>query len=144
MAKPDPALLDPARYPFTCRIEPRFGDLDVNLHINNVAMASMLEESHVRLHRASGYRQALPAGVTTMVASVTIEYLGEGAYPDPVDFHLAVSHVGRTSHEVVKLVMQNGRVIAFSRTVMVTVGPDGPVAIPPSFTKQVDRWMLRA
>jgi acyl-CoA thioester hydrolase len=144
MAKPDPALLDPARYPFTCRIEPRFGDLDVNLHINNVAMASMLEESHVRFHRANGYRRGLAAGITTMVASVTIEYLGEGSYPDPVDFHLAMSHVGRTSHEVLKLVTQNGRPIAFSSTVMVTVGPNGPVAIPASFTQQSDQWMLRA
>ena len=36
MAKPDPALLNPARYPFTTTIEPRFGDLDVNLHVNKV------------------------------------------------------------------------------------------------------------
>ena len=53
MAKPDPALLDPARYPFRCSIETRYRDLDSNLHINNGVMASLLEEGRVRFHRAS-------------------------------------------------------------------------------------------
>jgi acyl-CoA thioester hydrolase len=142
MAKPDPALLDPARYPFTCRIEPRFGDLDVNLHINNVATASMLEEAHVRFHSACGYRGAEP-GHTAMVASVTIEYLGQGSYPEPVDVHVALERTGRSSHELVKLASQDGHPIAFSRAVIVAVGPGGPIANPPEFIEQATRWMLR-
>jgi acyl-CoA thioester hydrolase len=143
MAKPDPALLDPARYPFRCRIEPRFGDLDVNLHINNVALASMMEEAHVQFHRASGYAEGL-GGLTSMVASVTIEYLAQGSYPEPIDFHLGAEHLGRSSHTLAKLATQGERVIAFSRAVLVTVGPDGPAPLPRAFTDQADHWRLRA
>jgi acyl-CoA thioester hydrolase len=143
MPKPDPALLDTARYPFTCRIEPRFGDLDVNLHINNVALASMLEEAHVRFHRAAGYHHGKNP-ITLMVASAQIEYLGQGSYPDPVDIHIAVEQMGRTSHTLLKLASQDGRLVAFSRTVMVAVGPDGPVQMPAPFVEQGSRWCLGA
>lgn len=143
MAKPDPALLNPARYPFACSIEPRFGDLDVNLHINNVAMAGMLEDGRVRFHRRSGYRELL-VGCTSMVASVAIEYLGEANYPDSVAIACAMEHVGRTSHRLVQLVTQNGQPLVFARTVLVTVGPEGPAALPESFAASVAPWMLRA
>jgi acyl-CoA thioester hydrolase len=143
MAKPDPAFLNPARYPFTCRIEPRFGDLDVNMHINNVAMASMMEEAHVRFHRASNYTAQL-AGLSSMVASVTIEYLGQGSYSEPVEIHVAAEQIGRTSQTLVKLATQASRTIAFSRAVIVTVGPDGPAPMPAALVKSSDRWALRA
>lgn len=143
MPKPDPALLEPARYPFTCRIEPRFGDLDVNLHINNVALASMMEEAHVRFHRASNYGARL-AGLSSMVASVSIEYLAEGSYPEAVEFHVAIEHIGRSSHVLVKLATQAGRIVAFSRTAIVTVGADGPTPMPAAFVEESDRWRLRA
>ena len=142
MAKPDPALLAPERYPFCYRIEPRFGDLDVNMHINNVAMASMLEESHVRFHRASGYTNGL-AGLSSMVASITIDYLAQGAYPEPITFHVATMSVGRTSHVLARLATQGERIIVFSSAVIVTVGPEGPVPIPETFLAQKDQWMLR-
>ncbi|KHK89620.1 acyl-CoA thioesterase [Novosphingobium malaysiense] len=142
MAKPDPALLDPARYPFTCRSEPRFGDLDVNMHINNVSMAGLLEDSRVRFYHACGYRDLL-VGKTSMVASVAIEYLGEASYPDSVEIACAMERVGRTSHQVVQVVTQDGRPVVFARTVLVTVGAEGPAALPESFAAAVKPWMLR-
>ena len=143
MPKPDPALLDPARYPFSCTIEPRFGDLDVNLHINNVAMAGMLEDGRVRFHRRTGYRDAL-ANMSLMVASLQIDYLGEGNYPDPITLHCAIKDVGRTSHSLASLLTQNGRLIVFARTTIVTVGPEGPTPLPDHFKQTLTRWMLGA
>lgn len=143
MAKPDPALLDPARYPFTCTIDPRFGDLDVNMHINNVAMAGILEDARVRFHHRSGYRELL-VDQTSMVASLAIEYIGEASYPDRIEIACAMERVGRTSHVVGQLVTQNGKPLVFARTVLVTVGPDGPSPLPGHFAASVEPWMLRA
>lgn len=143
MPKPDPALLDPARYPFSCRIEPRFGDLDVNMHINNVAMVGFFEDGRVRFHRQSGYREGL-VGLSSMIASVAIEYLGEGHYPDALTVHCAVEHLGRTSHRLVQLVTQDDRTVAFARSTMVTVGKDGPAPLPAVFADQAREWSLRS
>ncbi|MCT2401286.1 acyl-CoA thioesterase [Novosphingobium mangrovi (ex Huang et al. 2023)] len=142
MAKPDPALLDPARYPFTCTTEPRFGDLDVNMHINNVAMACLLEDARVRFHRACGYRDLL-VGKASMVASVAIEYIGEASYPECVQIACAMEHIGRTSHRLVQVVTQGGKPLVFARTVLVTVDPEGPSPLPDTFAASTTAWMLR-
>lgn len=142
MPRPDPALLDPARYPFSCAITPRFGDLDVNLHVNNVAMAGFLEDGRVRFHHASGYRTSLK-DLSTMIASNAIEYLDEVHYPDAVEVHGAIEAVGRSSHTVVQLVTQHGRIAVFARSVLVGVGPQGPIPLPPAFVASAPDWMLR-
>lgn len=143
MAKPDPALLDTARYPFTCTIEPRFGDLDVNMHVNNVAMAGVLEDARVRFSRTTNYRSMMP-GTTTMVASIAIEYVGEAGYPEPLSIACALEHIGRTSQRIVQVVTQGGKPLVFARTVIVTVGPDGPAPLPDAFAESARPWMLSA
>ncbi len=143
MAKPDPALLDPARYPFSCRMEPRFGDLDVNMHINNVAMAGMLEDARLRLFRAAGGLQHL-AGLSTMVASIAIEYLGETHYPEAVTVHGAVERIGRTSQQILQMVTQDGNPVVFARTVIVMVGPNGPAPLTDAYLENARQWMLAA
>lgn len=142
MAKPDPALLDPARYPFHCAIEPRFGDLDINMHLNNVALAGILEEGRVRFHHASRYHQVV-AGITSMAASFAVEYLGQAHYPAPLDVHVAAIRVGRTSHALGQLVMQEGRPVAYAQAVLVCVRDDRPAEIPAAFIQSIEPWMLR-
>ncbi|MPS67467.1 acyl-CoA thioesterase [Novosphingobium aerophilum] len=143
MAKPDPALLDPARYPFSCRIEPRFGDLDLNMHINNVAMAGMLEDARVRFFREAGGHKHL-AGLSTMVASISIDYLGETHYPDAVTVHGAIEKLGRTSQQVVQVVMQGDSPVVFARTVIVMVGLEGPAPLTDGYLENAGPWMFRA
>ncbi len=146
MAKPDPALLDPARYPFACEVATRFGDLDTNLHINNVALASICEDVRVRFHKASGYHLALGkggAGATAMVASLAIEYLGQGYHPDPLTVHVAAERIGNTSYSLIQLIRQEDRTVAFARSTMVMVKDDKPAPLPDLFRTSVLPWMLR-
>lgn len=143
MPKPDPTLLDTTRYPYSCTIEPRFGDLDVNMHINNVAMAGILEDGRVRFNRATEYRDSL-AELIVMVASIQIEYLGQGHYPDPITVHSALECTGRTSMGLVQLMTQGERIIAFARSVLVTVDRAGrPAPLPQHFTEGMVQWSLR-
>lgn len=143
MPRPDPALLDPARYPFSCDIEPRFSDLDLNHHINNVAIAGMLEDARVRFYRAASEPDEF-RGLATMVASISIEYLGETHYPDTLTLHGAVEHLGRSSQQLVQVVTQNGQPVVFARTVIVMVGPEGPAVLPESYRARAAQWALRA
>jgi len=142
MAKPDPTLLDPSRYPFRCEIFPRFGDLDVNNHLNNVALAGILEEGRVRFHRASRYGDSLD-GITSMAASFSVEYLGQAHYPEPLTIHVAAIRLGRTSHMLGQVAMQADRIIAYAETVLVCVRGSQPVENSPIFIEAVQPWMLR-
>jgi acyl-CoA thioester hydrolase len=142
MARPDPALLDTARYPFSRPIEPRFGDLDVNGHINNVAIAGLFEDTRIRFARANGFHASVH-GLATMIASLAIEYLGEGYYPDTLVVHNAVERLGRTSHSVIQLIVQGATTVAFARTVIVAVGDAGPATLSDDFVRDAGQWMLR-
>lgn len=143
MPKPDPALLDHARYPFTCQIAPRFGDLDINMHVNNVALMGLAQEGRVRFHHASGYAGDR-GGATSMIASFAIEFLGEAFYPDHLDFCAAISRLGRTSHVVDQLATQGGRVVAWTQSVIVNVTAEGPAELTEGFRESAKAWMLRA
>ena len=142
MARPDPALLDPARYPFRCEIETRFSDLDTNLHLNNVALAGLLEEGRVRFHRAGGYHAAIH-GMTSMVASLAIEFLGQSHFPDPLEMYVAAARLGRTSYQLNQLVSQQGRIVAYAQAVLVCMRNNAPGELPAAFLGSVEPWMLR-
>jgi acyl-CoA thioester hydrolase len=143
MARPDPALLDPARYPFRCRIAPRFIDLDLNMHVNNVAMCGLLQEARVHFHAASKYHDAV-AGMTSMAASFAVEYLGEAHYPQEIDFCVAASAVGRTSHTLAQLALQDGRPVAWAQAVIVTIDDGRPTPHSAQFLDQITHWMLQS
>ncbi|KQM21815.1 acyl-CoA thioesterase [Novosphingobium sp. Leaf2] len=142
MPKPDSALLDLARYPFSATIESRFGDMDINRHINNVALAAYLEDARVRFYEQTGFG-GWSDGLATMIVSLAVEYLSEGQYPDPFTVFCAIEDLGRSSHRLVQLIVQDGRIIAFARSVLVAVGDNGPATLPEHFLENAKPWMLQ-
>ncbi|PLK27228.1 thioesterase family protein [Novosphingobium sp. TH158] len=144
MPRPDPHLLDPARYPFDTEVDVRFSDMDVNRHINNVSLSNFVEEGRVRFHRASGYISAI-SGIGSMVASVGIEYVGQAFYPGTLHLHAGASHLGRTSYTLDLLITQDNRPVVFARSVMVCTKEGKPHPIPDSFREAATgAWSVRA
>ena len=142
MPKPDPALLESARYPFHCSIETRFSDLDLNQHLNNVSLVGLLEEGRVRYHRAAG-NGGPNMQLSPMVASLAVEFLGQSYFPDPLEMRVAVGPLGRTSYTLYQLVTQQSRVIAFAQAVMVSMASDRPTELPAVFRESLAAWMLK-
>ncbi len=143
MARPDPALLDPARYPFRTETTTRFADVDPNRHLNNVALAAMMEDGRVRFNFAIGFREAI-APRRAMVASMGIEYLAQGYFPDPVEVQAGIESVGRTSFVIIQLLTQGGRNVAFARSVIVCIEGDAPSPIPDTFRQELtEKWGLK-
>lgn len=138
MAKPDPALLDWTRYPCTHQVTTRYGDLDPNGHINHIAMAAAFEDSRARMYGALGR----PATQALLIVSVTIEYLAEAFYPNPLDLFSGVSGIGRTSWTVAQLARQEGRVVACCTSVMLTLAEGRPV-LPPDWREALLSCGLR-
>ena len=143
MPRPNPALLNPARYPFRLETTTRFADVDPNQHLNNVALAAMMEDGRVRFNFAIGFREAI-APRRAMVASVAMEYLSQGHFPDPVAVHCAIERVGNSSWTVIQLLAQNGRPVAFARSALVAIADDRPTPIAEEYRKVLAEWTLRA
>ncbi len=143
MARPEAELLDPARYPFAHTITTRFADVDPNQHLNNVALAAMMEDARVRFNLSMG--SAIKIGERrAMVASVSMEYLSQGHFPDPVTVHCAVERIGNSSWTVVQLLAQNGRPVAFARSALVAIADDRPTPIAEDYRPVLAQWSLKA
>lgn len=142
MAKPDPAQLDPARYPHKLEIPPRFSDLDPFRHVNNVAMAGLFEDARARFNRASGFTPNPPAE-GMLVASISIDYLGEATYPEMLQLCTGIAHIGRTSLVMQQLALQGGIPVALSRAVMVRINDGVPAPHTPERMARLQEWALR-
>lgn len=127
MAKPESWRLDAASYPIHHTVNTRFQDLDPNGHLNNVAFAALFEHGRVRLNLDVRNPKARPEDERTMVVVVTINYLGEGHYPDDVTVCTGTGAIGNSSWEIVQAMFQNGRCIATCDNVIAARKGDGPL-----------------
>jgi acyl-CoA thioester hydrolase len=120
----------------------RFADMDVNGHLNNVAIARFFEEGRVRFNWAS--REALGGTrLHFMVAHVAIDYVAEGHYPAPVTICYGALGAGNSSFRIGMALFQQGRCIAVSDAVLVHLGGDGkPAPLPAALRERLEAHRL--
>jgi acyl-CoA thioester hydrolase len=141
--KDDPRRRVSEAYPWTLELATRYGDMDANGHLNNVAIAQLFEETRVQFNWQSAQ---LFAGSRPrfLAAHVGIDYLAEGHYPGPVTMALAVNHIGNSSFRMAKAAFQRGTCIALCDSVLVFRSPDGgPAAIPPALRERLETHRLK-
>ena len=142
MARPTAALLDPSRYSFDCEITTRLADTDVNSHLNNVALAALIEESRVRFNVHAGLQEPLGTH-SAMVVSNSIDYLAQAFYPAPVRCLAAIAEIGRSSWTTVQLLIQGERVVVFARCVLVCVSAGRSSPLPEAVRSGLERLMIK-
>ncbi len=141
--KPATELQQLAHYPFTIDLLPRFGDMDVLRHLNNVALSALYEDARFRfqLERLQIGEERSARG---FLASVNVSYLREAHYPDPLRFGAGVGRIGRTSYEIVMGGFQNHRCVGTCSATVVMVDKDArPVAMTPALRARLDSQQLR-
>jgi acyl-CoA thioester hydrolase len=100
--EPAPAVTDPARlvresYPFRVDMRTRFGDLDTNRHVNNVALAGWYLDALAELHLdVLGYPTGGPLD-SLAPSSLRIDYLTEVLYPAINQLRVGVVELNATS-----------------------------------------------
>lgn len=142
MSKPADYLLEPDRYPMHSEIDLRYSDLDVNRHLNNVALIDILQEARGRYHRQSGMVKA-SATFTLMVANLNVQFLGEGFYGTPIICYTGLRALGRTSQTVAQLAHQGGKPVAYAETVMVTIIDGKSSPHPADYREKMAPWLIQ-
>ncbi len=126
----DPTRLALARYPWTTLLDTRYGDMDPNRHLNNVAISQLFEETRVRFNwvMIDGAQQG--PRPSYLVAHVGIDFLGEGEYPGTLAMGYGVINIGRTSFRALMGMFQHDKCIALCESVLVHRGDTGPAPVP--------------
>ncbi|MBB5280165.1 acyl-CoA thioesterase [Pacificimonas flava] len=142
--KNDPARQRRETYAYAVELAVRYGDLDTNNHLNNVAFSRFFEEGRVRLHHSLGGRRELD--FRPIVANISIDYLREGGWPAPIEVCAGIVRFGTSSYVVGQALFQEGACIAVSDTVMVNRAVDGPggAPLPESLRTALEPFRLSA
>jgi acyl-CoA thioester hydrolase len=95
--EPDPARRVREAYPFRLDVRTRFGDLDTNRHVNNVALAGWYLDGLAELHLdVLGYPTGGPLDGLSP-SSVSVQYLDEVRYPGIYQLRVGVLDLDDTT-----------------------------------------------
>jgi acyl-CoA thioester hydrolase len=139
--KDDLWRLAPAGYGWETILQTRYGDMDWNRHLNNVALARLFEEARVRFHQSLRDSGASPEGV--MIVHAAIDYLAEGAHPADVVAAVAVPRVGRTSYRLAIGLFQGGAALALADCVMVSATGGAATPVPDRLRAAISAFQPR-
>ena len=137
----DPRRLLLANYPWSAEMQTRFADMDVNRHLNNVAITRFFEEARIRFNWSLIAGKG-PTRPHYLVAHVAIDFLDEGQYPAPVTMGYAVGNIGNTSFRSLMAMFQGDRCVALCDSVLVHRGPDGPSPLPADLRARLEAFPL--
>ena len=143
MPRPEPSLLDPRRYPHLSELSTRYSDLDPLRHLNNTAIATLIDDARVRFTLEQGFRELIGTGRVAMIISTSVDFMGQGQYPAPVLAYAGVESVGRTSWNIVQFLTQDGRQLAFSRSVAVCIEAGRAVPLAEGFRECLLHVLVR-
>lgn len=105
---------------FRARVLVRWSDQDINGHVNNARVATLLEEARIqwRRHAAS---TAAATETTTLVASLTLHYRRPIEFGLDVDVDIWVVRIGSRSYTMGYAGYQDGHLVLDASTVMVSL-----------------------
>jgi acyl-CoA thioester hydrolase len=128
----EPWRLNPSNYLHEFDLRAMFGDMDSFGHLNNVALARMLEEGRVSLTTTVAgtryFAESEPA-FKLFLANLAIDYVNQGEYPGTVKVASAITKVGRSAIHQAGALFQNGQCVALAQSVLVHIASGKPAAM---------------
>lgn len=142
--RPDPIRLKLATYPVVGEIAARYGDMDANAHLNNLALESMHENARATMNRRlfPGAYRAGERQFRLVTSQNAVHFLAEAHWPALIQTGAGVGRIGRTSFIASTGLFLDGTCIGVCDTVLVLLGEDGPVPIPDGFRTALETVVL--
>ena len=141
MERLDRAWFEQAAFPHSWECGTRFADLDPLGHINNVAMAAILEDARVRLSSAiNGDAGLKPFRI--LIAAHLLNYVAEAYYPALVHVSSGIRAIGKSSWQLAQIARQDGRTVALACCALVAEEGGRSVPIGTEFERALRRFEI--
>lgn len=129
--------------PFRAQVAVRWSDQDLNGHVNNARVATLLEEARMawRAHALTGYNHI---DFPTVVAALQLTFRRPIEFGAAVEIDVWVSRVGSKSYTLHYSGVQAGNLVLDASTVMVAVHPIHGQARPLDAAERssLARWFI--
>lgn len=143
--RPDPARLRLNTYPVVDEIAARYGDMDANAHLNNLALEALHENARATMNRGllpDAYR-AGDRKLRLVTSQNTVHFLAEAHWPALITTGAGVGRIGRTSFVASTGLFLAGACIGVCDTVLVLLDENGPTPLPDGFRSALGGVLLR-
>ena len=130
-ARPDEARLRLDAYPVVDTVQARYGDMDANGHLNNLALESLHENARATMNRSlfPDIYEVATRRLRLVTSQNAVHFLAEAHWPAVIHTGAGVGRIGRTSFVASTGLFIEGNCIGVCDTVLVLLGDDGPVAL---------------
>ena len=136
----DPSRLVPEAYPRRVVLSTRVSDMDGYGHLNAIRIGHYYEDARARFH-ADVFPRA--ERLRTVVAQLTIRYLGEGHWPGDAEVGTAILRIGNSSFEMGQALFVRGKCIGLCETVLVHSPEGKAVPLTPAYRRAAEGVLLR-
>jgi acyl-CoA thioester hydrolase len=145
-SRPHPDRLRLAIYPVRSSVEARFGDMDANRHLNNLALEAMHENARATLNTRvfPGVYTASDRKHRIVAANSVVHFLRESHWPATIQTGIGIGRIGRTSYVASTGLFVADECVSLCDTVLVLLDDDGPTPIPEDARAQLTRLLLSA
>jgi acyl-CoA thioester hydrolase len=133
-------------YPVVEQMAARYGDMDANAHLNNLALEAMHENARATMNRTL-FPQAYQAGARRfrlVTSQNAVHFLAEAHWPALIHTGAGVGRIGRTSYVASTGLFLDGTCIGVCDTVLVLLDENGPVPIADDFRAALETARLRS
>ncbi len=139
--KPTPRL---EHYPYQVADIVRFGDMDVQGHVNNAVFATYFESGRVALFRKPDLGIGVP-NATYVLVRQEIDFLRELHWPGDVLIGTGLAERGRTSFTLAQAVFAGETCVAAARATMVMLDATTrqPRPLTPETIARLEEWKYR-
>lgn len=144
-SRPHPARSDRSLYPVSGLALARYGDMDANGHVNNLALESMHENARAEFnqHIFPGIYDPATRTIRLVTANNVVHFLAEVHWPARIETGLGIGRLGRTSYVVSTALFVGDNCVGLCDTVLVMLGDDGPIPIPEQARDLLGTYLLR-
>lgn len=146
VARPDPTRMRLATYPLVDDMAARYGDMDANAHLNNLALESLHENARATMNR--GLFPLFPqvwvgdSWLRLVISQNAVHFLAEAHWPGLITTGAGVGRIGRTSFVASTGLFIDGSCIGVCDSVCVLLGEDGPEPFPEEFRAALHTVLL--
>ncbi len=133
-------------YPVIDTIASRYGDMDSNAHLNNLALESLHENARATMNRNlfPDIYDLTTRRLRLVTSQNAVHFLAEAHWPSTIQTGAGVGRIGRTSFVASTGLFVDGSCIGVCDTVLVLLGDDGPVPIPDDTLAALETARLRS
>ncbi|MCV7412100.1 hypothetical protein AWC05_13655 [Mycobacterium florentinum] len=132
-------------YPIVETKEARYSDMDVNGHLNHLALEALHEDARARINQkyVPGTYDPTNRVLRLVTSQNVVHFLGEVHWPATVEVGIGIGGIGRTSVVVSSGIFLAGRCVSVCDMTLVLVGDGGPVNFPDDNREVMRKLLLR-